>query len=65
MKIVTLTVPWGQFDHIVKNVLRYQNKNTICYNAFLQIIFYNTGFYSNIEKQKRICLRNFWIYRSR
>jgi len=66
MKKVTLTVPWGQFDPIVKNVLRYHNKNTVYYNVcFLQIIFYNTGLYSNIDKQTRLCLRNFRIYRSR
>jgi hypothetical protein len=31
MKEVTLTVPWGQYDPIVKN----QNKNTVYYNVFL------------------------------
>jgi len=34
MKKVTLTVPWDQFDPIVKNVLHYQNKNTVSYNVF-------------------------------
>jgi hypothetical protein len=39
MKEVTLTVPWGQYDPIVK----IQNKNTVYYNIFfLQIIFHNT-----------------------
>jgi len=59
-----LTVPWGQFDHIVKDILRYQNKNSLL-QCFLQIIFYNTGLYSVIDKQTWVCVRNFRIYRSR
>jgi hypothetical protein len=30
MKKVTLTVPWGQYNPIIKN----QNKNTVYYNVF-------------------------------
>jgi hypothetical protein len=47
MKKVTLTVPCGQYDPIVKK----QNKNAVYYNVFfLQIIFHNTGLYSNIDR---------------
>ena len=43
MKKVTLTVPWGQYDTIVKK----HNINTVYYNVlFLQIMFHNTGLYS-------------------
>jgi len=62
MKKGTLTVTWGHNDPIVRN----QNKNTVHYNAFfLEIILHNTGLYSNMDKQTRLCLRNFRIYRSR
>ena len=45
---------------------RNQNINTVYYNVlFPQIIFHSTGLYSNIDKWARLCLRNFWIYRSR
>jgi hypothetical protein len=53
MKKVTLTVPWGRIDPHLKN----QNKSTVYYNVFfLQIMFYKTGLYSDIEKQTRLCL---------
>jgi hypothetical protein len=40
--------------------LKKQNKSTIYYNVFfLQIIFYKTGLYSNIDKQTRLCLGTF------
>jgi len=56
MKKVTLTVPWGQYDPILKK----QNKSTVYYNDFfLQIIFYNTGLYSHIDKYTRLCLGTF------
>jgi hypothetical protein len=56
MKKVTLTVPWGQYDPILKK----QNKSTVYYNGFfLQIIFYNTGLYSHIDKYTRLCLGTF------
>ena len=56
MKKVTLTVPWGQYDPILKK----QNKSTVYYNDFfLQIIFYNTGLYSYIDKYTRLCLGTF------
>jgi hypothetical protein len=56
MKKVTLTVPWGHIDPIKK-----QNKNTVYDNVLflLQIIFYNTGFYSNIDIQTQLCLGTF------
>jgi hypothetical protein len=64
MKKVTLTVPWGQYDLIVKKNL---NKNSVYYNVFfLQIIFHNTGLYWNIDRQTdrqtRLCLRKYRIY---
>ena len=56
MKKVTLTVPWGQYDPILKK----QNKSTVYYNDFfLQVIFYNTGLYSHIDKYTRLCLETF------
>jgi hypothetical protein len=37
-----------------------QNKITVYYNYFfLQILFYNTGLYSHIDKQTRLCLGTF------
>src|SRR5215510_2220205 len=40
--------------------LKIQNKSTVYYNVFfLQIIFYNSGLYSNIDKQTRVCLGTF------
>jgi len=48
MKKVTLTVPWGQYDPIVKKI---QNINTVYYDVlFLPIIFHDTGLYSNIDE---------------
>ena len=36
------------------------NKSTVYYNDFfLQIIFYNTGLYSHIDKYTRLCLGTF------
>ena len=37
-----------------------QNKSTVFYNYFFpQIIFYNTGLYSHIDKYTRLCLGTF------
>jgi hypothetical protein len=55
MKKVTLTVPWGQFDPIKKNKIKAQFITII---FFLQILLYNTGLYSHIDKQTRLCLGN-------
>jgi len=44
---VTLTVPWGQYDPIVKNP---EYKHSLLQCSFLPIIFHNTGLYSNIDK---------------
>jgi hypothetical protein len=50
MKKVTLSVPWGQYDPIVK---KNQNENTVYYNVlFLQIIIHNIGLYWNIDRQR-------------
>jgi len=56
MKKVTLTVPWGQYDPIVKK----NNINTVYYNVlFLQIIFHNTGLYSISENRQDFVLGTF------
>jgi hypothetical protein len=56
MKMVTLTVLWGHIDPILKQ----QDKSTVYYNNFfLQIMFYNTGLYSHIDKETQLCLGTF------
>ena len=56
MKKVTLTVPWGQYDLIVKK----QNINTVYYNVlFPHIIFHNTGLYSNVDSRHYFVLGTF------
>jgi hypothetical protein len=62
MKKVTLTVPWGQYEPIVK---KPEYKHSLLRPPPPQIIFHNPGLYSDIEKQARLRLRNFRIYRSR
>ena len=55
MKKVTLRAPWGQYNPILKI-----NRSTDYYNElFLQIIFYNTGLYSHINKYTLLCLGTF------
>ena len=56
MKKVTLTVPCGQYDPIVKK----WNINTVYYNVLLlQTIFHNTGLYSNINNRHDFVLGTF------
>jgi hypothetical protein len=63
-------VPWK--SHVNSTMGSYwphckiQNKNTVYYYVFfLQIIFYNTGLYSYIDKQTWLCLRDFRMYKRR
>jgi hypothetical protein len=56
MKKITLTVPWGHNDPIKKTRIKTQ---FITMFFFLQIIFYNTDLYSNIDKQTQLCLGTF------
>jgi hypothetical protein len=54
MKKVTLTVPWGHIDPILKNRIKAQFVRMLFSNNILQ-----HGLYSNIDKQTQLCLGTF------